>query len=130
MSKYVEQLPLKSPAEMTDLYQLSFDEILDVLGALGDALDFDSNVHLQQAYEASLVANVLPAEMLKNSYRVLQPLFTRENVTRGRRQSGRAGLPQRMGAAPTCSTAANCGCAHSAPGCCTSPPAMAAWCRR
>ena len=80
MSKYVGQLPLKSPAEMTDLYQLSFDDILDVLGALGDALDFDSNVHLQQAFEASLVANVLPAEMLKNSYRVLQPLFTRENV--------------------------------------------------
>jgi hypothetical protein len=80
MSKYVGQLPLKSPAEMTDLYELSFDDILDVLGALGDALDFDSNVHMQQAFEASLVANVLPADMLKNSYRVLQPLFTRENV--------------------------------------------------
>ena len=42
MGKYVQQLPLKSPAEMSDLYQLSFDEILDVLAALGDALDFDS----------------------------------------------------------------------------------------
>src|ERR1700749_1762591 len=81
MSKYVEQLPLKSPAEMSDLYQLSFDEILDVLAALGDALDFESNIHLQEAYEAPLVANVLPAGMLKNSYRVLQPLFSRENVT-------------------------------------------------
>ncbi len=81
MGKYVQQLPLKSPAEMNDLYQLSFDEILDVLAALGDALDFESNVHLQEAYEASLVANVLPAEMLKNSYRVLRPLFSRENVT-------------------------------------------------
>jgi len=80
MGKYVQQLPLKSPTEMNDLYQLSFDEILDVLAALGDALDFESNVHLQEAYEASLVANVLPAEMLKNSYRVLRPLFSRENV--------------------------------------------------
>jgi hypothetical protein len=80
MSKYVERLPLKSPAEMSDLYELSFDEILDVLEALGNALDFDTNTHLQEAYEASLVANVLPAEMLKNSYRVLQPLFSRENV--------------------------------------------------
>jgi hypothetical protein len=81
MSKYVERLPLKSPAEMSDLYQLSFDEILDVLEALGNALDFDTNTHLQEAYEASLVANVLPAEMLKNSYLVLRPLFSRDNVT-------------------------------------------------
>lgn len=81
MSKYVEQLPLKTPAEMSDLYELSFDEILDVLEALGDALDFDSNTHLQEAYEASLVGNVLPAEMLKNSYRVLGQVFSRDNVT-------------------------------------------------
>jgi hypothetical protein len=80
MSKYVERLPLRSPAEMSDLYRLSFDEILDVLETLGNALDFDTNTHLQEAYEASLVANVLPAEMLKNSYRVLPPLFSRDNV--------------------------------------------------
>ena len=81
MAKYVERMPLKSPAEMSDLYELSFDEILDVLAALGNALDFESNAHLQEAYKASLVANVLPAEMTKNSYRVLRPLFSRENVT-------------------------------------------------
>ena len=81
MAKYVEQVPLKSPVEMTDLYELSFDEILDVLAALGNALDFESNTHLQEAYEASLVANVLPAEMMKNSYRVLRALFSRDNVT-------------------------------------------------
>jgi hypothetical protein len=66
---------------MSDLCEVSFDEILDVLEALGNGLDFESNTHLQEAYEASLVANVLPAEMLKNSYRVLQPLFSRDNVT-------------------------------------------------
>lgn len=81
MSKHVERLPLKSPGQMSDLYELSFDEILDVLAALGDALDFETNTHLQEAYEASLVANVLPAEMLKNSYRVLPPLFSRDSVT-------------------------------------------------
>ncbi len=81
MSKYVEQLPLGNPAAMRDLYELSFEEILDVLQALGDALDFSSNPYLQEAYEASLIANVLPAEMLKNSYCVLPPLFSRENVT-------------------------------------------------
>jgi hypothetical protein len=81
MRKYVERLPLNSPAEMSDLYEVGFDEILDVLEALGNALDFESNAHLQEAYEASLVANVLPAEMLQNSYRVLRPLFSRDSVT-------------------------------------------------
>src|SRR5271163_992632 len=81
MAKYAERLPLKSPGEMADLYDVGFDEILDVLEALGNALDFDTNTHLQEAYEASLVANVLPAEMLQNSYRVLGPLFSRDNVT-------------------------------------------------
>ncbi|BBZ46053.1 long-chain-fatty-acyl-CoA reductase [Mycobacterium parmense] len=66
---------------MTDLYELSFGEILDVLESLGNALDFESNAHLQEAYEASLIANVLPAEMLRNSYLVLRQLFSRDNVT-------------------------------------------------
>jgi hypothetical protein len=81
MSKYVAQVPLPSPGEMADLYDVSFDEILDVLAALGDALDFVRNPHLQQAYQASLVANVLPAEILKNSYLILPQLFSRDNVT-------------------------------------------------
>ena len=80
MAKYVERLPLKNPGEMADLYDVGFDEILDVLEALGDALDFDTNAHLQEAYEASLLANVLPAEMMRNSYRVLRPIFSRQHV--------------------------------------------------
>ena len=37
MAKYVDLVPLKSPGEMSDLYDVSFDEILDVLEALGEA---------------------------------------------------------------------------------------------
>jgi hypothetical protein len=81
MAKYVDRLPLKSPGEMADLYALTFDEILDVLEALGDALVFDRNTHLQEAYEASVLANPLPPEILLNSYQILRPLFTRDNVT-------------------------------------------------
>jgi hypothetical protein len=80
MARHVHRLPLPNPMAMTDLHKLSFHEILDVLQALGDALDFDSNTHLQEAYEAALLANPLPPDMLKNSYRILQPLFARANV--------------------------------------------------
>src|SRR5262249_6707538 len=75
MARHVHRLPLPSPMAMSDLHELSFDEILDVLAALGDALDFDRNTHLQEAYEAALLANPLPPEMLKNSYQILRPLF-------------------------------------------------------
>ena len=79
-AKYVERIPLASPMDMADLYEISFDEILDVLEALGQALDFDTNPHLQQAYEASLVANALPESLLRNSYAILPPLFARDTV--------------------------------------------------
>ncbi|WP_245604908.1 hypothetical protein [Mycobacterium genavense] len=129
MSKYVERLPLHSPSEMSDLYELSLDEILDVLGALGDALDFESNTHLQEAYEASLVANVLPGEMMKNSYLVLRPLFSRDNVTEI--ADSQVGLDYLNGwVRKRCATDANSGCAPSDPECCTSRRATADWCRR
>src|SRR5215470_3612476 len=80
MARHVHRLPLPSPMAMSDLHELAFDEILDVLEALGDALDFDRNTHLQEAYEAALLANPLPSDMLKNSYQILRPLFSRANV--------------------------------------------------
>jgi hypothetical protein len=80
MRRYVHRLPLPNPMAMADLYDMSFNEILDVLEALGNALVFETNSHLQEAYEAALFANPLPAEMLKNSYQILQPLFARANV--------------------------------------------------
>jgi hypothetical protein len=80
MARHVHRLPLPSPMAMTDLHELSFDQILDVLEALGNALDFNRNTHLQEAYEATLLANPLPPAILKNSYQILQPLFSRTNV--------------------------------------------------
>jgi len=80
MAKYVHRLPLASPLAMADLYDVAFDEILDVLEALGQALDLATNRHLQEAYEAARIANVLPAEMLRVSYQTLSPIFAREAV--------------------------------------------------
>jgi Acyl-CoA reductase (LuxC) len=79
-TKYVERIPLGSPMDMADLYEISFDEILDVLEALGQALTFETNPYLQEACEAALVANPLPQSLLRNSYAILQPLFARETV--------------------------------------------------
>jgi len=78
--KYVDQLPLASPIDMRDLYEISFEEILDVLEELGKALDFDKNPYMQQAYEAALEAAPYPASMLKGSYMGLSLPFSRDFI--------------------------------------------------
>jgi hypothetical protein len=79
-AKYVEGIPLASPTGMADLYDVSFDEIVDILEALGQALAFETNPYLREAFEAALVANALPESLLRSSYTMLSPLFRRETV--------------------------------------------------
>ena len=55
MSKHVDRLPLVAPGEMADLYSVGFDEILDVLEALGAALDFDTNTHLHVSFDVDFL---------------------------------------------------------------------------
>lgn len=78
--QYLDELPLKNPMALSDLYDVPFEEILDVLEALGKALDFDTNTYIQEAYEAGLVAANYPAEILKTSYLQLPMVFDRESM--------------------------------------------------
>jgi hypothetical protein len=79
-AKYVERLPLESPMALADLYEISFDQILDVLEEVGRALDFEKNPYIQQAYEAALVAANYPPSLLRNSYATLPFAFDRESI--------------------------------------------------
>ncbi|MBW2268599.1 MAG: long-chain-fatty-acyl-CoA reductase [Deltaproteobacteria bacterium] len=79
-AQYIDRLPLSSPLAMADLYEISFEEILDVLEELGRALDFEKNKHLQQAYAAGLVAANYPPALLANSYTTLPYAFDRESI--------------------------------------------------
>src|SRR5215218_6203654 len=49
----IGQLPLGSATRMQDLYELSFEQILDYLEELGQRLDINSNVHMRAARELS-----------------------------------------------------------------------------
>jgi hypothetical protein len=77
-AKHAGALPLRSPADMADLYAVSFDEILDVLEELGIALQFEKNAYIQEAFEACLVSNPMPAPILRTGYVALPTLFRRE----------------------------------------------------
>jgi len=78
--KFVDRLPLSTPMALADLQAVPFEEILDVLAELGRALDFETNRHVRAAYEAGLIASGYPASLLKQSYRMLPPVFRREAV--------------------------------------------------
>lgn len=79
--KYLDQLPLGNPIDMKDLYDISFDDILDVLEELGKALNFDSNSYIKQAYDAALEASPYPASMLKGHYTGVSSVFNRKVIS-------------------------------------------------
>lgn len=95
---HVERLPLGSPRALADLYEISFDEILDVLAALGKALAFEKNRHVQAAYEAALLAAPYPPSMLKASYAMLPAAFDREAIRE--LADSRVGIPYLEGWVP------------------------------
>lgn len=66
--QYLDRLPLTEPGKLSDLYELSFDEILDYLDALGQLLVLDRNQWLQQAYELSCRTSRLGPDILRAAY--------------------------------------------------------------
>src|SRR5262245_42257439 len=53
VAKRIDALPLATPSSLADLYDLTFDDILDYLAGLGDRLSFGQNPYLQEAFELS-----------------------------------------------------------------------------
>lgn len=78
--KHLDRLPLGSPRLLSDLHAISFEEILELLEELGKNLRFDSNRHVQEAYEAGLAAGNYPAPMLKHTYQSLPRAFERDRI--------------------------------------------------
>lgn len=75
--KYVRRLPLGNPTKLSDLYRLSFDEILDYLVALGKRLEFESNPYLQEAFETACLTSADTPPLIKTAYRSVAQVFSR-----------------------------------------------------
>ena len=80
VKRHLAQLPLASPAQLNDQYALKFEEVLDYLHALGQALAFGRNRHLQEACELSMLTSGLGRDALRHFYGSLSALFEREFV--------------------------------------------------
>ena len=76
-SKYLEKIVISDCSDLSDLYDISLDEIIDYMVELGGMLDFSKNSYLQEAYEVSKLASNLPDAILHNIYEKLPFMLTR-----------------------------------------------------
>lgn len=80
VSRHTKQLVLSEPSGMEDLYQLSFNEILDFLEALGDRLSLGSNPWVEEAFEISCRTSGLGRPILRRMYEGMGAALRRETL--------------------------------------------------
>ena len=78
--KIVGKLPLGNPNRLSDILQLSVDEILDYLVSLGRELDINRNTHLLHALELTLQTAPMTPSLLRHQYARIPSLFGREEL--------------------------------------------------
>ncbi|MGE0828239.1 MAG: acyl-CoA reductase [Hyphomonadaceae bacterium] len=76
--KHLKEMPLSAPSALSDLYAMSFEEILDYLDELGNRLTLSQNSYLQEAYALSCETSGLGPEILKSKYTYMGMPFQRE----------------------------------------------------
>lgn len=76
--RFAHRLPLANPSDLRDYYDISLDQILDFLEALGERLEFRKNQYLQECLQLSIGASGLTEPILRNMFeKGLQRMFKR-----------------------------------------------------
>ena len=78
--RFADLLPLGDPGRLADLYDLTFEDILDYLEALGARLDIATNAHLQEACRLSYLTAPTTPPIVDASYAALGAMFRRGHV--------------------------------------------------
>lgn len=68
VSKYINQIPLSNPSDLSDYYSLTIDEIIDFLHELGTRLVMSKNEYLKEAFEVTKYASGLTEPILRGIY--------------------------------------------------------------
>jgi hypothetical protein len=80
--KIASQIPLASPRLMEDLYELSFEQILDYLEDLGSRLDVRKNRYMLEAREHSYATAPTTKPIMDAFFEHMEPMFDRHRVRR------------------------------------------------
>lgn len=78
--KIVGRLPVASPGDLADLYDLRFEDILDYLEELGARLDINTNGHMQRARELTYQASPMTPSLVDNMYSGFASFLDRDKV--------------------------------------------------
>jgi hypothetical protein len=82
VKKHAHALPLDTPSALSDLYTLTFSEILEYMGELHGRMSFERNPHLQEAFELARTTSGLTEPLLRRTYQMMRdcfdPKFVRE----------------------------------------------------
>ena len=78
--KIVDQLPLASPRLMEDLYDLSFEDILDYLAKLGERLDIRTNDYMRESREYSYATAPTTKPIMDHFYHDMPFMFDKERI--------------------------------------------------
>lgn len=78
--KIAGQIPLASPRLMEDMYSLSFEQILDYLGELGERLRLEANPYLQEALEYSYDTAPTTKPIMDSFYHDLPFMFDKARI--------------------------------------------------
>ena len=80
IAEHLNKLMLNTPSKMADLYEISFEDILDYLVELGQRLHFESNPHVREAFRLSCMTSGLSESILKFHYSNLPGMFDRSEM--------------------------------------------------
>jgi hypothetical protein len=81
VSAHVNDLTLSAPSKMADLYDLSFEDIVDYLVELGERLPLSKNPYIEEAFEVSCQTSGLTEPILRIQYETMpRAMFEREEL--------------------------------------------------
>jgi hypothetical protein len=80
VKKYVSEIPLSNPSNISDLYDISVDEIIDYLSELGARLSPDTNPHMATALEISIQTSGLSRDMIYGVYAGIGKILCKEQI--------------------------------------------------
>ncbi len=78
--KIARRIPLASPRLMEDLYELSFEDILDYLAELGARLDVNSNDYVREAREYSYATAPTTKPIMDHFFHDMPFMFDKERI--------------------------------------------------
>lgn len=80
VATHLDDLTLRTPSLMADLYTITFNQIIDYLVELGQMLNFSRNIHLQEAFGLARTTSGLSESILRFQYEHVPRFFNREEM--------------------------------------------------